>query len=505
MKSPTMLMILDGFGCSKETRGNAIALANTPNLDKLFKKYDHSLISASGMMVGLPDGQMGNSEVGHLNLGAGRIVYQELTNITQKIKDKSFFQNEALLAAMDNAKSNNKALHLIGLLSDGGVHSHIDHLVAILELAKKSKIENVYIHAILDGRDTPPDSGASFIDEIQLVIGKLKTGKISTVMGRYFAMDRDHRWDRVSQAYEAMSQGFGRASNTPEEAVKTAYSLGETDEFVKPAIICSDGFVEDGDSVVFFNFRPDRARELTRCFVDPAFDGFVRKKIYSKLCFVCLTQYDSQMPNVKVAFMPQSIDNTLGQYLAANNKTQLRIAETEKYAHVTFFFNGGVETPNPLEDRLLIPSPLVATYDLEPQMSAEKITDAVIGQINRDFYDVIIMNFANCDMVGHTGVLDATIKAIETIDNCVEQIVAIVLEKDGTILLTADHGNAEKMLDDEGNPFTAHTSNPVPFMIISNRQYKLKSKGILADVAPTLLEIIGLKKPVEMTGNSLIK
>ena len=505
MKSPTMLMILDGFGCSKETRGNAIALANTPNLDKLFKKYDHSLISASGMMVGLPDGQMGNSEVGHLNLGAGRIVYQELTNITQKIKDKSFFQNEALLAAMDNAKSNNKALHLIGLLSDGGVHSHIDHLVAILQLAKKNKIENVYIHAILDGRDTPPNSGAKYIDEIQLVIGKLKTGKISTVMGRYFAMDRDHRWDRVSKAYEAMSQGIGRASRTPEEAVKTAYSLGETDEFVKPVIICSDGFVKDEDSVVFFNFRPDRARELTRCFVDQSFDGFSRKKIYSNLCFICLTQYDLQMPNVKVAFMPQSIDNTLGQFLAANNKTQLRIAETEKYAHVTFFFNGGVETPNPLEDRLLIPSPLVATYDLQPEMSAEKITDAVIGQINRDFYDVIIMNFANCDMVGHTGVLDATIKAIETIDDCVGQIVQIVLEKDGTILMTADHGNAEKMLDDEGNPFTAHTSNPVPFMIISNKQYKLKSKGILADVAPTLLEIIGLKKPVEMTGNSLIK
>lgn len=504
MKSPTMIMILDGFGYSKETEGNAIALARTPNLDKLFKKYPHNLLSASGMMVGLPDGQMGNSEVGHLNIGAGRIIYQELTKITKEIIDKSFFSNQALIAAMNNATSNDKPLHLIGLLSDGGVHSHIDHLIAILELAKKNKVKNVYIHAILDGRDTPPDSGIKHMEKLLLNIERLKIGKIATISGRYYAMDRDHRWDRVTLAYDAISQGVGRISADPREAILSAYSQGETDEFFKPTIISEHSFIENGDSVIFFNFRPDRARELTRCFVDANFDSFQRKKTYTNLLFVCLTQYDILMPNVKVAFLPQSIDNTLGQYLAKNNKTQLRIAETEKYAHVTFFFNGGIETPNPNEDRILIPSPSVATYDLEPEMSAEKIADAVIPQIERDYYDVIVLNFANPDMVGHTGVLDAAIKAIETIDNCVGEVVASVLSKGGTILLTADHGNAEKMLDEKGHPFTAHTTNPVPFVLISEKQYKLKSKGILADIAPTLLEIIGLDKPSEMTGSSLI-
>jgi 2,3-bisphosphoglycerate-independent phosphoglycerate mutase len=504
MKSPTMIMILDGFGYSKETKGNAIALARTPNLDKLFKKYPHNLLSASGMMVGLPDGQMGNSEVGHLNIGAGRIIYQELTKITKEIRDKTFFSNQALIDAMNSANLNNKPLHLIGLLSDGGVHSHIDHLIAILELAKKNKVKNVYIHAILDGRDTPPDSGIRHMEKLLLNMDRLKIGKISTISGRYYAMDRDHRWDRVTLAYDAISQGIGRISEDPIEAIQSAYSQGETDEFFKPTIISKNSFIENGDSIIFFNFRPDRARELTRCFVDANFDSFLRKKTYTNLCFVCLTQYDILMPNVKVAFLPQSIDNTLGQYLAKNNKTQLRIAETEKYAHVTFFFNGGIETPNPNEDRMLIPSPSVATYDLQPEMSAEKIADAVIPQIDRDFYDVIVLNFANPDMVGHTGVLEAAIKAIETIDNCVGEVVASVLAKGGTILLTADHGNAEKMLDEKGHPFTAHTTNPVPFMLISEKQYKLKSKGILADIAPTLLEIIGLNKPAEMTGSSLI-
>ena len=508
MKKPTMLMILDGFGIADANSGNAIANAKTPNLDKIFETYPNTTLEASGLAVGLPDGQMGNSEVGHLNIGAGRIVYQELTKITKEIEEGSFFENASLLEAVNHVKKNNSSLHLIGLLSDGGVHSHLTHLFALIDLAHKHSIENLYIHCLLDGRDVPPRSALTYITQLEDYMKKVGVGKIATVSGRYYVMDRDERWERVEKGYNAIALGEGVFANTSIEAVNLAYARDENDEFVLPSVIdlgdSSLGKVNDGDAVIMFNFRPDRAREITRAFVEDEFSGFERKKKANDLCYVCMTQYDATMPNVLVAFPPQSLSNTLGEYISELGLNQLRIAETEKYAHVTFFFNGGIETPNKNEDRILIPSPKVATYDLKPQMSAYEVTDKAIEVINEQKYDVIILNFANADMVGHTGIMDSAIKAIEALDVCVPKIVDAVLKNGGQILLTADHGNADCMLDENGEVVTAHSTNPVPLVLISNEPKKLKSAGILADIAPTLLELMGLKIPTEMSGKSLV-
>ena len=506
MKKPLLLCILDGFGwVPDQTYGNAILAARTPNLDKLFAQYPYTTIGASGMNVGLPDGQMGNSEVGHTNIGAGRIVYQELTRITKDIQDGGFFENPALLGAVKNAAADGKALHLIGLLSNGGVHSHNEHLYALLELARRGGVKDVYVHAIMDGRDVPPDSGKGFIEELEAKMAEIGVGKIATVTGRYYAMDRDNRWDRVEKAYAAMVYGEG-VHGTPEEVMKKSYADGLTDEFVVPAVTCEGGRVSAGDSVVFFNFRPDRAREITRTFVDDAFAGFERRNGRFPLYYVCFTQYDATMPNVEVAFHPQSLNNVMGEYLAKNGKTQLRIAETEKYAHVTFFFNGGVEAPFEGEDRALIPSPKVATYDLQPEMSAYLVADECVKRIESDQYDVIILNFANCDMVGHTGVFEAAVKAVEAVDACAGKVIGAVLAKGGAVLLTADHGNADKMYDpDPEHPFTAHTTNPVPFLVAGVENAKLREGGVLADIAPTMLKIMGLPQPEEMTGKSILE
>jgi 2,3-bisphosphoglycerate-independent phosphoglycerate mutase len=505
-KRPLMLCILDGFGwVPNQTFGNAIVAANTPNLDRLFATYPHTTIGASGMDVGLPDGQMGNSEVGHTNIGAGRIVYQELTRITKSIADGDFFENPALLGAVKNAKDNGKALHLIGLLSDGGVHSHNGHLYGLLELAKRHGLTEVYVHAIMDGRDVPPDSGLGFVRALEAKMAELGVGQIATVTGRYYAMDRDNRWDRVEKAYAAMVYGEG-VHGTPVEVMEHSYADGVTDEFVVPAVTCKGGRVSANDSVVFFNFRPDRAREITRTFVDPDFNGFVRKDGFFPLYYVCFTQYDATMPNVHVAFQPQVLINVMGEYLAKNGKTQLRIAETEKYAHVTFFFNGGVEAPFEGEDRALIASPKVATYDLQPEMSAYLVADECVERINSAKYDVIILNFANCDMVGHTGVFDAAVKAVEAVDACAGKVIDAVLAQGGAVLLTADHGNADQMYDeDPQHPFTAHTTNPVPFLVAGLGDVKLRTGGVLADIAPTMLQILQLPQPAEMTGKSLIE
>ena len=506
MKKPLMLCILDGFGwVPQDTYGNAILAANTPNLDKLFASFPHTTIGASGMDVGLPDGQMGNSEVGHTNIGAGRIVYQELTRITKSIKDGDFFENEALLAAANDAADSGKALHLVGLLSNGGVHSHNEHLYGLLTLAKKAGVKNVYIHAIMDGRDVPPDSGKGFIDELEAKIAEIGVGEIATITGRYYAMDRDNRWDRVEKAYAAMVYGEGNHGKAADVMAKS-YADGVTDEFVIPTVTCEGGRISAGDSVIFFNFRPDRAREITRTFVDDNFDGFARRSGRFPLHYVCFTQYDVTMPNVSVAFKPQSLDNVLGAYLADNGKTQLRIAETEKYAHVTFFFNGGVEAPFAGEDRALINSPKVATYDLQPEMSAPAVADECVRRIESDKYDVIILNFANCDMVGHTGVFDAAVKAVEAVDTCAGKVIDAVLAKGGAVLLTADHGNADKMYDeDPQHPFTAHTTNPVPFLVAGLGDVALRANGVLADIAPTMLKILELPQPTEMTGTSIIE
>ena len=495
-----MLMIMDGFGFAP-AEGNAIKAANTPNLDKLFSENPLTQIGASGMDVGLPDGQMGNSEVGHTNIGAGRVVYQELTRITKSIQDGDFFENPALLDAVNNALNNGKALHLIGLLSDGGVHSHNTHLYAIVELAKRRGLKEVYIHALLDGRDVPPSSGKDYVQECADKLKEIGVGKIATVMGRYYAMDRDNRWDRVEKAYAAMVYGEG-VHGTPEEVMKKSYADGVTDEFVVPAVTCEGGRVSAGDSVVFFNFRPDRAREITRTFVDDAFAGFERRNGRFPLYYVCFTQYDATMPNVEVAFHPQSLNNVMGEYLAKNGKTQLRIAETEKYAHVTFFFNGGVEEVFPGEDRCLIPSPKVATYDLQPEMSAYQVTEEAVKRIESGAYDVVILNFTNCDMVGHTGVYDAACKAVSTVDECVNRVVEATSKMGGVSLITADHGNAERMSDANGEPFTAHTTNLVPFYIVG-ASVQLRD-GRLADIAPTMLDLMGLEKPSEMDGKTLI-
>lgn len=502
MKKPLMLMILDGFGIAPEY-GNAIAAAKKPNLDRLFRENPITQIGASGMDVGLPDGQMGNSEVGHTNIGAGRIVYQELTRITKSIADGDFYENQALLNAVKNAKENGTALHLVGLLSDGGVHSHNSHLYALLELAKRHGLTKVFVHALMDGRDVPPTSGKGFVTDCRNKMQELGVGRIATVIGRYYAMDRDNRWERVYKSYAAMVLGEGVQNTDPVQAVEKSYADGVTDEFILPVVCTEDGRISSGDSVVFFNFRPDRARELTRAFVDPEFTGFERLKGFFPLTYVCMTQFDATMPNVQVAFHPQSLKNTMGEYLSDLGKTQLRIAETEKYAHVTFFFNGGVETIYPGEDRILINSPKVATYDMQPEMSAYLVTDALVEKIDSGMYDVIILNFANCDMVGHTGVFDAAKAAVEAVDTCVGRVMDAISRQNGVALITADHGNADKMYEDDGSPFTAHTTNPVPFCVVGY-PCKLREGGRLADIAPTMLKILNLPKPAEMTGESII-
>lgn len=506
MKKPVILMILDGFGVGLEAekRGDAIKAAKKPNIDKLFAENPVTKIGASGLDVGLPDGQMGNSEVGHTNIGAGRIVYQELTRITKSIEDGEFFENEALLKAVDNAAQEGKALHIMGLLSNGGVHSHNTHMYAIVELAKKKGVKNVYVHAFLDGRDVPPTSGKDFVEECENKLKEIGLGKIATVMGRYYAMDRDNRWDRVEKAYSAMVYGEGNKACCPVKAVEESYANDVTDEFVVPTVCEENATVKPGDSIVFFNFRPDRAREITRTFVDPEFKGFERKNGFFPLTYVCMTQYDASMPNVEVAFKPQSLKNTIGEYISNKGMTQLRIAETEKYAHVTFFFNGGVEQPYEGEDRILVKSPAVATYDLQPEMSAYEVTDKLVAAIKTGKYDMIILNYANCDMVGHTGVFEAAVKAVEAVDECVGKVVTAIREMDGVALITADHGNADKMIDTDGSPFTAHTTNLVPFCVVGY-PCELREGGRLADIAPTMLKIMGLPQPAEMTGESIIK
>ena len=503
MKKPLILMILDGFGIAGDN-GNAIKAANTPNIDKIFASNPITEIGASGMDVGLPDGQMGNSEVGHTNIGAGRIVYQELTRITKTINEDKLKDNEAIVSAMDKALENGTALHLMGLLSDGGVHSHNTHLYGIVELAKKKGLDKVYIHAFLDGRDVPPSSAADFVADCMAKLDEIGVGKIATVMGRYYAMDRDNRWDRVEKAYSAMVYGEGVEAECAVCAVKNSYKEEVTDEFVMPSVVKGGATIQPNDSVIFFNFRPDRAREITRTFVDPDFDGFERRNGFFPLNFVCMTQYDATMPNVDVAFKPQVLTNTIGEYLSSKGMSQLRIAETEKYAHVTFFFNGGVEKQYDGEDRILVKSPSVATYDLQPEMSAYEVTDKLVPAIKSGKYDMIILNFANCDMVGHTGVFDAAVKAVEAVDTCVGKVVDAITEMNGVALITADHGNADKMVDTDGEPFTAHTTNPVPFCVVGY-DCELKDGGKLADIAPTMLQILGLEQPEEMDGTSLIK
>ncbi|MEY8001158.1 2,3-bisphosphoglycerate-independent phosphoglycerate mutase [Clostridium sp. Mt-5] len=506
-KNPAMLMILDGFGISEKREGNAVKAAYKPNFDKYFRQYPHTELAASGLSVGLPEGQMGNSEVGHLNIGAGRIIYQDLSKITKSIENGDFFENEALNRAMDNVIENNSDLHLLGLLSPGGVHSHTDHLKGLLQLAKKRGIDSVYIHAFTDGRDVPPSSAAGYIKDISQYMTEIGIGRIATVSGRYYAMDRDKRWERVQLAYNALVYGKGNKANSALEAVETSYENNKTDEFIIPTVIETKGVpvatIKNGDSVIFFNFRPDRARQLTRALNDDTFEGFKRDKL--NLEFVTMTEYDATIKNVDIAFQNEYYKNTLGEYVSNMGKNQLRIAETEKYAHVTFFFNGGIEVPNKNEDRVLIPSPKVATYDLKPEMSAREVTNKLLDRLDMDKYDMIILNFANPDMVGHTGIFEAAKIAIEVVDECLGRIVNKVLEKDGTVFITADHGNCEQMIDySTQKPMTAHTTNKVPFIYISKNAKKLKKSGILADIAPTMLEVMGLVKPEEMTGKSLI-
>ena len=507
---PVVLMVLDGYGLNEKTEGNAIAMANTPVMDQLMKECPYVPGLASGLAVGLPDGQMGNSEVGHMNIGAGRIIYQDLTSITKAIQDGDFFQNEAMLEAIRNCKENNSDLHLWGLLSDGGVHSHNTHLYGILELCKKENLTNVYVHPFLDGRDTPPASGKDYVAELVDKMNEIGVGKIASISGRYYAMDRDNNWDRVEKAYAAMVYGEGVKATDPVQAVADSYANEKTDEFVMPTVIEENGApvatVKDKDSVIFFNFRPDRAREITRAFCDDAFTGFERKGGRKDLTYVCFKDYDESIPNKIVAFKKQSIVNTFGEYLAKNGLKQLRLAETEKYAHVTFFFNGGMEEPNKDEERILVKSPSVATYDLQPEMSAPEVSEKLNAAILSEKYDVIIINFANPDMVGHTGVIPAAVAAVETVDQCVGSAVEAVKKAGGVLFICADHGNAEKMIDYEtGEPHTAHTTNPVPFILVNyDKDVTLREGGCLADIAPTLLEILGLEQPEEMTGKSLI-
>ena len=509
-KKPVVLMVLDGYGLNDKTEGNAIAQAKTPVMDKLMAECPFQKGYASGLSVGLPDGQMGNSEVGHMNIGAGRIIYQELTRITKSIEDGDFFENKALLAAVDNVKKNGTSLHLFGLLSDGGVHSHNTHLYALLELAKRNGIENVYVHAFLDGRDTAPTSGKGFVEELQKKIDEIGVGKIASIHGRYYAMDRDNNWDRIEKAYNALVKGEGTKASNAVQALTDSYEADVTDEFVVPTVIEEDGkpltTIKANDSVIFFNFRPDRARQITRTFCDESFDKFERVNGFMPLTFVTFTDYDETITNKQVAFVKESISNTFGEFLAANGKKQLRLAETEKYAHVTFFFNGGVEEPNKNEERSLVKSPAVATYDLQPEMSAPEVSKRLNEAIESDKYDVIVINFANPDMVGHTGVIPAAVSAVEAVDECVGSAVEAIKKVDGVLFICADHGNAEQMIDYEtGAPFTAHTTNPVPFILVNyDDNYTLREGGCLADIAPTLIEIMGLEQPAEMTGKSLL-
>ena len=503
-KKPVMLCILDGFGwVPDQTYGNAIVAAKKPNLDRLFAQYPHTTIGASGMDVGLPDGQMGNSEVGHTNIGAGRIVYQQLTLITKSIRDGSMRKNDVLVRNMKAAIDAGKAIHFMGLTGNGGVHSHIDHLFGLLDMAKDLGAKEIYVHCIMDGRDTDPHSGKEFLGEIQKKLAELGVGKIATVVGRYYAMDRDNRWDRVEKAYAAFVYGEGEKFADPIAAIQASYDKDVTDEFVLPCITCEGGRVQAGDTIVFTNFRPDRAREITRAFADDAFTGFERKLGRIPVQYVCMAQYDATMPNVEVAYPPVPLTNVLGEYVAAHGKTQLRIAETEKYAHVTFFFNGGREAPFEGEDRCVIPSPKVATYDLQPEMSAYLVADECKKRIESGKYDMIILNFANCDMVGHTGIFDAAVKAVEAVDKAAGEVIDAVVAAGGAVLLTADHGNADKMYEPDGEPFTAHTTNPVPLLAINCGDVKLREGGVLADLAPTLLQLMELPQPEEMTDKSL--
>lgn len=512
MKQITALIILDGFGCRENVDGNAIRADGVKHIRELWNAYPHTQIEASGNAVGLPAGQMGNSEVGHLNIGAGRVVYQELTRITKSIEDGDFFSNEAFLGAVENCKKHNSALHLYGLCSDGGVHSHLTHLYALVKLARENGLKNVFIHCFMDGRDVPPESGKGYIHALKNELKALGCGKIATVMGRYYAMDRDNRFERVEKAYAALVYGEGIQAEDPEAAMQASYDAGVTDEFIIPVVITENGApvgtVRANDSVIFFNFRPDRAREITRAFILPEFDGFDRKKGFFPLHYVCMTQYDKTFgTRVHVAFKPEHLSNTFGAYISSMNKTQLRIAETEKYAHVTFFFNGGVEAPNPGEDRVLIPSPKVATYDLKPEMSAYEVTAEAVKRIESGKYDVMILNFANPDMVGHTGVMGAAVKAVHAVDECAAEVVSAILKAGGRAIVTADHGNCEQMVGPDGEPFTAHTTNPVPLILVDDmrKEAKLRAGGRLCDLAPTLLALMGLPVPEEMSGRSLLE
>ncbi|MCD8217185.1 MAG: 2,3-bisphosphoglycerate-independent phosphoglycerate mutase [Clostridiales bacterium] len=510
MKKPVVLMVLDGYGLNDNPEGNAIAMANTPVMDRLMKEYPFVKGNASGLAVGLPDGQMGNSEVGHMNIGAGRIIYQDLTRITKSIEDGDFFENKGLLAAIENCKENDSDLHLWGLLSDGGVHSHITHLYGLLEMAKRHGLSKVFVHAFLDGRDTPPASGKSYVEQLVAKMEEIGVGKVASLSGRYYAMDRDTNWDRVQKAYDSLVYGVGVQAICPVQALTDSYAEGVTDEFVLPTVITDEegqplSLVKENDSVIFFNFRPDRAREITRVFCDDTFAGFERP--FMKLTYVCFKDYDETIPNKIIAFEKESISNTFGEFLAKNGKKQLRLAETEKYAHVTFFFNGGVEEPNVDEARLLVASPKeVATYDLKPEMSAPEVGMDLVDAIKSDKYDVIVINFANPDMVGHTGVIPAAVAAVERVDSLVGDAVQAIKDVDGILFICADHGNAEKMIDYEtGKPHTAHTTNPVPFILVNaDPAYKLREGGCLADIVPTLIELMGLEQPAEMTGRSLL-
>ncbi len=508
-RKPVVLMILDGYGLNERHDGNAVYEAKTPVMDRLMKEYPFVKGNASGLSVGLPDGQMGNSEVGHLNMGAGRIVYQELTRITKSIEDGDFFENPEFLAAVENCKNHDSALHLYGLVSDGGVHSHITHIYGLLELAKRNGLTKVFVHCFLDGRDTPPSSGKEFVAELEEKMKELGVGRVASVMGRYYAMDRDNRWDRVKLAYDALTKGEGKRGESATGLIQESYDNGKTDEFVLPAVVTENGapvgLIREHDSVIFFNFRPDRAREITRAFCDDSFSGFEREK-RMELTYVCFTDYDETIPNKLVAFKKETISNTFGEFLAAHGKKQARIAETEKYAHVTFFFNGGVEEPNPGEDRILVKSPKVPTYDMQPEMSAPQVCEKLVEAIHSGKYDVIIVNFANPDMVGHTGVEAAAVKAIEAVDACVGKTVEAILEENGVLFICADHGNAEQLIDyATGEPFTAHTTNPVPFILVNAGEgYGLREGGCLADIAPTLIELMGMEQPKEMTGRSLL-
>jgi len=502
-------MILDGFGIAPHSSDNAISVAKTPNYDSIMKKYPNVLGAASGLDVGLPDGQMGNSEVGHTNIGAGRVIYQELTRITKEIQDGDFARNPILMTAIENTKIFNGKLHLFGLLSDGGVHSHNTHLYALLEMAKKRGLTNVFVHVFLDGRDTPPQSGLGYVNELEQKMKEIGVGKIATVSGRFYSMDRDNRWERTQAAYDAITLGQGKTAASAKECIEKSYAGGVNDEFVVPTVITENGkpiaVTDEGDSVIYYNFRPDRARQLSKAFCDPFFEEFKKTKGHLGLYYACFTEYDKSIPNKYVVFKVTGIENDLGMHLSKLGKTQLRLAETEKYAHVTFFFNGGNEQPYKGEDRILVPSPKVKTYDLQPEMSAFQVTDKLIEAIESKKYDLIVINYANCDMVGHTGVMSAAVKAVETVDGCIGKVLSAIENNNATMFLCADHGNAEKMLDETTKgPFTAHTTNPVPFVLINCADKKLRENGRLADIAPTLLELLNLPVPNEMTGKSLL-